>query len=190
VGTGSGSYEEKGITVIVTVIALVLLVLLVAGALVFFTPKSKEEKTPNFQALIKKIPADWSREDFILCGSAALAVRGIRDVRDLDILVRPSLMATIPVTKDVDGYTEKFSEDIDIFDKPLRLENFLTFDDIKRTAELFDGYYVQSPRHTLAIKLLLPSPRAKDVPDIISLSQVIAAEPIKLPTVNTDGFYR
>lgn len=172
-------------------IALVLFVLLVAGALVFFTPKSKNKPTPKLQALIKKIPSNWSREDFILCGSAALAVRGIRDVRDLDILVRPELMAKIPVKRDIDGYSEKLFDDIDIFDKPLRLENFLTFEDIKKTAELFDGYYVQSARHTLAIKLLLPTPRPKDVPDIVALAHIIAAEPIKTQTIDgLTGFYR
>ncbi len=39
--------------------------------------------------LTSLIPASWPRGDLVLVGSACLAVRGFRPVRDVDVLVRP-----------------------------------------------------------------------------------------------------
>lgn len=46
---------------------------------------------PRLFALLSCVPRDWAPEDYVLCGSACMAARGLRDVRDLDLLVRPSL---------------------------------------------------------------------------------------------------
>lgn len=54
--------------------------------------------TPNLYRLLAYIPKTWSSTDYVLCGSAALAFRGYRDVRDLDVLVRPSATIGAPPT--------------------------------------------------------------------------------------------
>lgn len=48
-------------------------------------------KHPRLEALLNRIPDTWEAQDFILCGSACLALAGIRDVGDLDVMVRPAL---------------------------------------------------------------------------------------------------
>lgn len=157
-------------------------VLTFAGLVLWFRRyPQKKVATPRLRKLLTKLPEDWNREDFILCGSASLAFRGIRDVRDLDILVRPQFMDKLQqVKRDTDPYADATVIDvnIDVFTKPPRLDG-LTFDDIRRDADFIDGYYVQSLRHTLAIKALVPTPREKDKPDMVALAELIAREPAK-----------
>lgn len=157
-------------------------VLTFAGLVLWFRRyPQKKVATPRLRKLLAKLPEDWDREDFILCGSAALAFRGVRDVRDLDVMVRPKLLDKLEHVRRSKGlYADAVLVDanVDVFAKPPRLDN-LTFDDIRRDADFIDGYYVQSLRHTLAIKALVPTPREKDKPDMVALAELIAREPAK-----------
>lgn len=134
-----------------------------------------------------QIPRSWDREKFVLTGSATLAFRGIRDVRDLDILVHPSLkpeLTEIPWTESYFGpgstVQSMADRDIDVFFECPRLG--ISFDEVKNASDHIGGYYIQSPRHTLAIKALVTPPRAKDQADILALAQIIADEPIRKTT--------
>ncbi len=50
--------------------------------------------TPNFERLLALLPKDWQSE-VILGGSAILAVMGVRDVHDLDIIGSPALIQRV-----------------------------------------------------------------------------------------------
>jgi len=138
--------------------------------------------TPTLHQLLKWIPEDWDREKFVITGSATLAFRGIRDVHDLDILIHPSLKQKVdemPRVKDGEyeiTFAQRLADhNVDIFTESPRLN--LSFEEIKLAADRFEGFYVQSPRHTLAIKALVLPHRDKDRPDILELAKIIAAEP-------------
>ena len=54
-----------------------------------FFEERKVKTTENLERLVHQLPTEWSYPDFILCGSAALAIRGVRDVHDLDVFIHP-----------------------------------------------------------------------------------------------------
>jgi hypothetical protein len=141
--------------------------------------RSRTVETPRLRKLLSEIPSNWDREDFVICGSATLAFRGIRDVHDLDILVRPELLESMrgDLTHRDGSYASSYGDNglIDIFSKPPRLGS-VTFDDVKNEADQFEGFYVQSARHTLAIKALVPILRDKDRPDMVELAKIIAQQ--------------
>lgn len=62
----------------------------------------------QLQKYVDQLPKEWDRSKFVLCGSAAMAVRGIRDVHDLDVLVLPELM---PAVKEAFPETKRRDED-------------------------------------------------------------------------------
>lgn len=147
--------------------------------------KQPKAPTPRLYELLARIPREWNRSDYILSGSASLAFRGVRDVHDLDLLISPNLAAELGsdlVNRRSDGRLAVKIDGIDIFENVPRLWN-VTFDDISAETDTFDGYLVQSLRHTLAIKALLPVIRDKDRPDMVELSRLIAKEP-KRTSVN------
>ena len=58
-------------------------------------PTTTKEKTPELFRYLDMLPKEWKRDQFILCGSAGLAFRGVRDIHDLDILILPELWGTV-----------------------------------------------------------------------------------------------
>lgn len=117
----------------------------------------------NLDLLIKRaLGVGFTPENSILCGSAALAVVGLRDVNDLDLLVSRERWDEITGINDLRSmYGRQIwrVEGIDAFDTLPRLG--LTFDQvIKRGAavpiHLLGGWRVLDLRHVLAIKALAP----------------------------------
>lgn len=144
----------------------------------------------KLRSLLALIPTEWPRDSFILCGSAALAFRGVRDVHDLDILIRPELWPGLSHLRGVEreeayeqaGRLLRLDSGVDVFDSHPRIGNVAGFDQTLRAADLFrtcDGmvYNVLSMRHTLAIKALaMVDGREKDLADMRSLAALIGVE--------------
>ena len=124
---------------------------------------------PNFKRLRGCLPASWSRDDYVITGSACLAVQGIRDVKDLDILIRPVLW---PEVEQLGAHFPK--DEIAFFDEVPRLAH-LGADVIFEHADKVDGYNIISLRHCLAIKALVTKSRPKDVQDMLLIAKLIAA---------------
>lgn len=173
--------------------------------------KSKEacvETTPKLLSLLALIPDSWPRDQFVLCGSAGLAFRGLRDVNDLDILILPALWETLssipgePKEKSEveEAYTEpddgsvakarsklvRLSTDLDIFDALPCISNVTSFSRAQECADKFpspikdyDEFQVLCLRHILAVKALAMVPkREKDFKDMMLLTEAIAREEI------------
>ncbi len=148
-----------------------------ALSFMWYSRRKKKAATPCLDELLDRIPRDWEREHFVLSGSAALAFRGIRDVRDLDIVVSPSLASKLSSKFPREGNRLSVSIDgIDVFYSVPRVWS-LTWEDLVGEADEFDGYKVQSLRHVLAMKCLIPNIREKDRPDMVMLANLISEEP-------------
>lgn len=128
--------------------------------------------TPKLEKLLEAIPAEWSSNDFVLCGSAVLAFEGIRDVNDLDILVRPHLFKKEPEETKTVTYGRVLSrrDGMDIMTTLPRIGDDAP--DPFETAVVYRGVWrVLAPRHVLAIKAL--AFRKTDLDDMISLAELI-----------------
>lgn len=159
----------------------------------------RRARTPVYEELLGYIPKEWNPDDYVICGSACLAERGIRDVGDLDIQVRPRLWAEAerlhqaghfppgldshPVGRvpgpesDFGGRDGRvlFTGRIDFFVNVPRIFA-LGADEVFRRSELRRGRRIISLRHCLAIKALVPISRRKDVDDMVSLALQIFEE--------------
>ena len=140
---------------------------------------------PRFSALLEQIPAAWRTEDYVLIGSATLAVAGIRDVNDLDVLVHPLLAAKLGAELEPEGTGSVYARrllgtqaavgaKVDVFLSVPRIR--LGFDAVYAMAMTYAGRRVQCARHTLAIKALAVPHREQDVIDMLSLAKLIAAQ--------------
>jgi hypothetical protein len=151
---------------------------------------------PTMQRLLEYIPDDWPKDGYVLCGSAALAVRGVRDVRDLDILVWPQLWPDVekrycegywPKREGTEPAKDGQSNDgprrqliitgwFDFFTEPPRIASGIGAAGVFRNAEQRPGWpgLVQSLRQVLAIKAL--ACREQDLDDMIRLAHLIAEE--------------
>ncbi len=158
---------------------------------------ARESGLPVLHSLLALIPSDWPRDEFVLCGSAALAVRGIRDVHDLDVMIDPALWDETHALVREHGEKEHFERyavgstteprlvrlgcEIDIWDEHPRIANVADFARTLVCADLFEiqgrAVNVLSLRHTLAIKALAMVPgRSKDLQDMMYLARAIDAE--------------
>lgn len=136
---------------------------------------------------------------FVLTGSAVLAARGVRDVNDLDVLIRPELWGTvrdlnakgywptkpiesprigtkgvhIPDTDDPEyGIRDLLRTGwMDFGDSLPRIASCVTVDQVFKDASVIDGYQIMSLRHCLAIKALANRP--KDGTDMQQLAYLI-----------------
>lgn len=90
-----------------------------------------------------KLPAD----EFVLVGSSAMGVRGIRESNDLDIIVSDDLWKMLaqkyPVTKEWGIDKIKIEDDIEILGEGsvFRDSQIAPVDEIIRTADVFDGIH-------------------------------------------------
>lgn len=158
---------------------------------------ARESGLPVLHRLLALVPGEWPRDSFVLCGSASLAVRGIRDVHDLDLMVRPEIMEeTHALVREhgEKGHSERYAVGAGGEPRLVRLECGLDFwtehprtanvADFARTLACADLFEVQgravnvlSLRHTLAIKALaMRTTRSKDLPDMVWLSRLIEDE--------------
>jgi len=150
---------------------------------------------PRLVELMGYIPRNWSTTQFILCGSAPLALRGIRDVRDLDVLVTQELYDDA-VKLNAEGYWPGGEVAVDVpEDKKygrvlLRAGSFDFFVELPRVAQCVSFEQIQdqsslvvvgdrrmrvlSLRHCLAVKAL--AARASDHRDMMRLAVLIDAE--------------
>lgn len=154
------------------------------------------DKTPVLKSFLQQIPKEWGVNDFVLCGSAGLAFRGVRDVHDLDVLVRPALFDSVHKIPGIQiqllEYTEqgeakpnpqrlvRLDTGFDIFDRPPR--DTFDFERALECADSFsDGereYKVLCLRHILAVKTLAMAVpiRTKDWKDMAILAELIEDE--------------
>ncbi len=156
----------------------------------------------NYDTLRAYMRVIDNKSPFMFMGSAALAVRGVRDVNDLDVLIRPKLWGVvdmfarkkywptkaIPPIKHVPTIAETLAPGdpeyvgrrlmrtgwMDFADSLPRIAAAVTVDDVFKAAGTFDGYQVISLRHCLAIKALANRP--KDGPDMKALAELIMRE--------------
>lgn len=163
-------------------------------------------ETPELTMLLSLLPAHWPTDKFILCGSAGLAFRKIRDVHDLDVFILPELWETMneisgeimpssmeygslleedpplpPHKSDVKSGLLRLDTGLDIFDKLPTKANVASFERALECADQFchlgKYYRVLSLRHILAIKALAMVPdREKDFEDMKLLSTLIENE--------------
>ncbi|MBI2595214.1 hypothetical protein HYW46_00575 [Candidatus Daviesbacteria bacterium] len=101
----------------------------------------------NFEKLLKKLKAlNLPRDEFVVVSSGSMAVRGIRDARDLDILVTDKLWSSLsekyPI-KNENGIDkiEVHSKDIEILGAGsiFRDSSIASLEEIFRSADIFDG---------------------------------------------------
>lgn len=154
----------------------------------------------NLTRLASYLPAHWSPNDFVLCGSAALAVRGVRDVADLDVLIDPKLWPEVrelhgrgywpgtpretkdPQSNDGPRRDLLLTGEIDFFDEMPRIAAGVT-----RQAAFEEAEFRQIPvlpagrmvrvcclRHVLAVKALAFRP--KDHDDMVRCAELIYDE--------------
>jgi hypothetical protein len=155
---------------------------------------------PELARLLDLIPREWPADRFVLCGSAALAVRGVRDVHDLDVMIHPSLWrearalaaehgekptteryATDPDANPAAGRLVRLACGIDFWDTHPRIARVADFKRSIDCSDLFEigGRFVHvlGLRHVLAIKALAMVPgREKDLDDMCLLSRLIREE--------------
>lgn len=163
-------------------------------------------ETPELTKFLSLLPAHWPTDKFILCGSAGLAFRKIRDVHDLDVFILPELWETaseisgeivpsnmeygslleedppLPHRKsDVKSGLLRLDTGLDIFDKLPTKADIASFERALECADrlyhLGKYYRVLCLRHILAIKALAMVPdREKDFEDMKLLSALIENE--------------
>lgn len=115
--------------------------------------------TPNLDTLLRRLP--WSPWSVILCGSAPLAFRGVRDVGDLDVLLDEATWADLRIQDLRTEYGRRIYRipGIDAFDRLPRLG--YTFDQVIDRADHYyvDGtkWHVLPIRDMIAIKALAPA---------------------------------
>jgi hypothetical protein len=103
----------------------------------------------NLIRLLSSLPASFLNhpDQFVVCGSGPMAVRGMRDVRDLDLLVSADLFSLAPSfgfgTAGVEFYAEQNESDGDVsarrllqrIDETGKIDLFLTTPKLGHTLE-------------------------------------------------------
>ncbi len=117
---------------------------------------------------------------YIVVGGSSLALRGIRDTHDLDIIVTSELFSTLAKQLPLDPeYQRKWNRQrikkdlIEIY-PDLLLENKNTFLDIQKfiaEAEFIDNIPVQPLEHLMMCKL--DTGREKDLQDVVLIQQYL-----------------
>lgn len=146
--------------------------------------------TKLLKDLLGRLPAHWNPNDYIACGSAILAAMGVREVRDLDVLVRHEFMVgdmkemALPDPKALpyDPGTEKLrrsnrmifaldQKKVDVWTSLPRIGAAFDFDKALKASIQFGRWKVLGPRPVLAIKAL--ANRAGDIDDMKELVRLI-----------------
>lgn len=157
----------------------------------------KKVPTPRYDELRRLLPGTWPRASFVLCGSAALAARGVRDVNDLDVLIKPDMCDAVRAHFASIGAAPRFENDYGdsttraffaqyiigepdaLFPSGRKIDFFSVMplvspkksEAVFAEASTFDGYQVVSLRHCLAVKAL--ANRAHDTADMVTLALLI-----------------
>jgi hypothetical protein len=155
----------------------------------------------NLIRLLSSLPASFLNhpDQFVVCGSGPMAVRGMRDVRDLDLLVsadlfnlapsfgfaRPVIATTARYDMTEDRLLQRIDETgkIDLFRKTPKLDHTLE-EQVERGVDLFPRIgamlQFQNLPDVLAIKLgVIQAKRPsapKHVADLEFLARTIVAE--------------
>lgn len=154
----------------------------------------------NLIRLASYLPAEWNPNDFVLCGSASMTIRGLRDVNDLDVLIRPRLWGSVrelhrrgywpgeardtkdPQSNDGPRRDLLLTGEIDFFDEMPRIAAGVRREDVFTHAEFHQLAILPSGRtlrfaclrHVLAVKAL--AFRSKDYDDMVVLAERIRLE--------------
>lgn len=165
-----------------------------------FFEERKVKTTENLERLVRQLPTEWGYSDFILCGSAALAIRGVRDVHDLDVFIRPGIWDSagldripgIVISTSAEEYSATGDSEVSN-QKLVRLDTGFDFFNalpratcsFDRAFECADDFKVEGRsikvlclRHVLAVKataMTVPM-RGKDWDDMSKLAALIEKE--------------
>ena len=117
---------------------------------------------PNFEWLLGQLrEANLDPDHFVLTGSAVLAVRGIRDVHDLDLILTPELWRSLTLPKEANymgGESQciritRSIQAFDFIDVPGRESRFVaSAQEVIREAERIDGLRYQNIGSFLRMK--------------------------------------
>lgn len=136
----------------------------------------------NFHSEIEKIKElQLPQSDVVVVGSGALAVRGIRDSKDVDVMVTPDIWNTLAQKfivrrneSDVETiYIGEYVEILNPRDSLFGDSRVVPIDDIFRDAELIDGIAYISLEHLKQIKLYMG--REKDLADVKLIDQYLVS---------------
>lgn len=133
----------------------------------------------DFEVEIKKLKElDLPKSAFVVVGSGALAIRGIRDSKDLDVVVKDNIWNAL-TKKFTPAKNDSGIETISITDKMEILSNgsvyvsseVVPFDDIFIYADEIDGIKYINLDHLKKIKTWLGS--EKDLRDVELISEYL-----------------
>ena len=129
------------------------------------------EKETHFQRLLKKFDElGLSNEEYVILGSGVLAVRNIRDVQDLDILVLPKTYEKL--AEKYSQYQENDSLVFQGMDISYKLKWEFSEADFFQNSEIIDDHRFLSLEKLLEFKQLLW--RQKDEEDIILIQKYMS----------------
>ena len=131
------------------------------------TKENNRETSHKFQVLIERLKSlKLSADQFALFGSGPMAVRGMREPGDLDVVVTKELFVELSKKYPADpswhgGKIKAIAEDIDVYDAtaaPIPAETLI------ERAEVFEGIRFLTLEDTIAAKRV--QNREKDLKDI------------------------
>ena len=119
---------------------------------------------------------EFPKDEYVIVGSGPLGVRGIREIRDLDIVVSNKLWKRLsekyPIV-DGDPGTKKMyiSKSIEILGGPSFISDGQTptVEEMIKSAEVINGYPFMSLNYTIIFKL--KRGRDKDLEDLVLLEE-------------------
>lgn len=136
----------------------------------------------DFEEEIKKLKElDLPKSDFVVVGSGALAIRGIRGSKDLDVVITPNLWSELikkfKVTTDnewgietlsIDGQMEILNPKDSIYGN----SEAVSFEDLLTQADEIDGIKYINLDHLKKVKAWLG--REKDLKDIELIDEYLS----------------
>ncbi|HEY1074925.1 MAG TPA: hypothetical protein VGE59_04540 [Patescibacteria group bacterium] len=133
------------------------------------------------QTIIDQITTlNFPAGQYIILGEGSLAIRGLRDTKDLDILVEPELFATLAKTWPLDSaYEQKWNRkrlkkgNIEVYpDMYLEKEAcFLDVSELIQSAEIVEGIPLQPIDNLLRCKL--DTGGEKDLRDVVLIKKYL-----------------
>ena len=130
--------------------------------------------TENFKKLLKNLKdLDLPEGQFVVIGSGPLAVRGMRDTNDLDVVVTQDvwgeLIKKYPVIVNSEGINRiDFGNGIETLERNIRSiftnSSVVPFDEIFEKPDVFEGVQFMNLNHLKKIKLKMG--REKDLADV------------------------
>ena len=133
-------------------------------------------ETPKFHALLAALEQILRNEPAVLIGSAPLAVLGLRDVNDLDVLVKPNTVEILAArgATEYDSYSAAFVLPVGTIQITSQLYNLaancgLTEAQVWQRADMWQSWQVWNIQHCKTFKATVR--REKDVDDLLLIER-------------------